>query len=450
MSISKKQLRSLPLLLLCAALNVAMGQHNVLDKVVAVVGNEAILESDMEQEVMQLHAQGRMVDDELRCEIFEHLLVQKLLLAQAKIDSLKINDMAVEQEVEQRIRYFTMQLGSAQKVEEYWHKSMTEIKEQMRQLIREKNLTQQMQGKIAGEVAITPREVEQYYKGMPADSFRMIPEQYVLQQVVKYPPSGSEARYLVRERLLELRERVMKGEKFQTLAVMYSEDPGSARRGGELGLSPREQFVKPFADAAWALRVGQVSQIVETEFGYHIVQCIDVQGELRNLRHILIRPKFSPETQQRASQTLDSVATLIRADSITFERAVIRFSEDKNTRMSGGYVVNPQTQTTRFEKDQLVPTDYRVLRDMKVGEVSAPFASQDMAGNEIYKIIKLREQLPAHRANLEQDYMVIHDEAKSKKQQEVFEAWLQRRIKSAYIRIAPEMRACKLERDWIK
>jgi len=450
MKISIKALRRLALLILCVTFNVATGQQNVLDKVIAVVGNEAILESDMGQELMQLRAQGRMIDEELRCEIFEHLLLQKLLLAQAKIDSLKVHEASVEQEVEQRIRIFTMQLGSAQKVEEYWSKPMFEIKEQMRQFVREKSLTQEMESKIVGNVVITPRDVEFFYKSMPADSFKMIPDQYVIQQIVKYPPSGSEARFLVREKLLELRERVLKGEKFQTLAVMYSEDPGSARRGGEMGLAPREQFLKPFADAAWALKAGQVSQIVETEYGFHIIQCIEIQGELRNLRHILIRPKFSSETQQIASRHLDSVATLIRADSLAFGRAVFLFSEDKNTRMSGGYVVNPQTQTTRFEKDQLVPSDYRVLRDMKVGEVSAPFASQDVSGNEIFKIIKLKELIPAHRANLAQDYMVVHDEAKEKKQQEVFEAWVKKRVQSAYITIAPEMRSCKLERDWVK
>lgn len=438
------------LLLLCVTLNVAVGQQHVLDRVVAVVGNEAILESDMEQEIMQLRAQGRMVDDALRCELFEHLLVQKLLLAQARIDSLTVNDFAVEQEVEQRLRYFTVQLGSTQKVEEYWHKPMFEIKEQMKQFVSEKNLTQQMQSKIVGEVHITPRDVEQYYKSLPADSFPMIPEQFVIQQIAKYPPSGSEARYLVRERMLELRERVLKGEKFQTLAVMYSEDPGSARRGGELGLSPRDQWAKPFADAAWSLKLGQVSQIVETEFGYHIIQCIEIQGELRNLRHILIRPKFSAETQQQASHLLDSVATLIRADSVSFERVVVRYSEDKNTRMSGGYVVNPQTQTTRFEKDQLVPNDYFVLKDMKVGELSSPFESKDQSGNDIFKVIKLKELIPSHRANIAQDYMVVHDIAQGQKQQEVLEAWIQKRIKSAYIMVAPEMRSCKLERQWVK
>lgn len=444
-------MHKITLLFLCViTLNVVMGQQNVLDKVIAVVGNEAILESDMEQEVMQLRAQGRLVDDDLRCEIFEQLLVQKLLLAQARIDSLPVNDMAVDQEVDQRIRYFTVQLGSTQKVEEYWHKPLFEIKEQMRHFVREKNLTQQMQAKIVGEVQITPRDVEVYYKSVSVDSFPMIPEQFVIQQIAKYPPSGSEARYMVREKLLELRERILKGEKFQTLAVMYSEDPGSARRGGELGLSPREQFVKPFADAAWSLKVGQVSQIVETEFGYHIIQCIEIQGDMRNLRHILIRPKFSTETQQQASHLLDSVATLIRADSISFERGVIRYSEDKNTRMNGGYVVNQQTQTTRFEKDQLVPNDYFVLKDMKVGDVSSPFESKDNSGNDIFKVIKLKELIPSHRANIAQDYMVIYEVTKGTKQDEVFEAWIQKRIKTAYITIVPEMRECKLERSWIK
>ncbi len=443
-------IRKAALLALCLTFNVAMSQQNVLDKVVAVVGNEAILESDLEQELMQLQAQGRMVDDAVRCELFEDMLIRKLLLAQARIDSLKEDDMVIDQEVEHRIRYFTMQLGSAQKVEEYWHKPMFEIKENLRQFMREQNLTQLMRRELVKNVIITPRDVEQYYKSLSADSLQMIPDQYVIQQIAKYPPSGSEARYLVREKMLELRERVLKGEKFSTLAVMYSED-GSARRGGELGLSPREQFVKPFADAAWQLKVGQVSQIVETEFGYHLIQCFDIQGDMRNLRHILIRPKFSSETQLQVTRVLDSIADYIRADSMTFEQAV-RYSEDKNTRLSGGYVVNQQsaTPTTRFDKDQLLPADYIVLRDMKVGEVSSAFASKDQSGNEIFKIIKFTEFIPSHRANLAQDYTVIQDESKYTKQQQVVEEWIQKRIKTAYIVISPEMQGCKLQREWIK
>jgi peptidyl-prolyl cis-trans isomerase SurA len=439
------------LLLLCFTFTAVTGQQNVLDKVLAVVGNEALLESDVEMELMQLRAQGQQVDDETRCNIFEQLLLQKLLLAQARLDSLKENDLAVAQEVEQSIRRISVQLGSTQEVEKYFGKPLFQIKEDWTAQMKERNLTQQMQMNIVSGVLTTPRDVEVYYKSQAADSFPMIPDQYVIQQIARYPPSGSEARFQVREKLLELRERVMNGEKFQALAVMYSEDQNSARRGGELGMRTREEFVKPFADAAFALKPGQVSQIVETEFGFHIIQMSEKRDEMANLRHILIHPKFSPETQQEAVHLLDSVATLIRADSISFEGGVLRYSEDKNTRLSGGYVVNPQTLSTRFEKDQLIPNDYYVLRNMKVGEISAPFESKDNSGNDIFKIVKFKEFIPSHRANFEQDYMVIHSIAQNKKQQETFDAWVTKRIQSAYIFIEPDMRSCKFSREgWVK
>ncbi|MDR0566198.1 MAG: peptidylprolyl isomerase [Prevotellaceae bacterium] len=439
------------LLMLCFTFTTVTGQQNVLDKVLAVVGNEALLESDIEMELMQLRAQGQVVDEETRCYIFEQLLLQKLLLAQAKLDSLKENELAVTQEVEQNIRRISVQLGSAQEVEKYFGKPLFQLKEEWTAQMRERNLTQQMQMNIVSAVQTTPRDAEIYYHSQAPDSFPMIPDQYVIQQIARYPPSGSEARFQVREKLLELRERVMNGEKFQALAVMYSEDQASARRGGELGMRTREEFVKPFSDAAFSLKPGQVSQIVETEFGFHIIQMNEKRDEMANLRHILIRPKFSPETQQEASRLLDSVAGLIRADSLSFEAGVVRYSEDKNTRLSGGYVVNPQTLATRFEKDQLIPNDYYALRDMKVGEISAPFESKDNSGNDIFKIIKFKEFIPSHRASYEHDYMVIHDIAKNKKQQETFDAWVAKRIQSAYIFIEPDMRSCKFSREgWVK
>ncbi|MDR2814214.1 MAG: peptidylprolyl isomerase [Prevotellaceae bacterium] len=439
------------LLMLCFTFSAVTGQQNVLDKVLAVVGNEALLESDVELELMQLRAQGQLADDETRCYIFEQLLLQKLLLAQAKLDSLKENDMAVTQEVEQNIRRISAQLGGTQEVERYFGKPLFQLKEEWTAQMRERNLTQQMQMNIVSTVLTTPRDVEMFYKSQAADSFPMIPDQYVIQQIARYPPSGSEARFQVREQLLKLRERIMNGEKFQALAVMYSEDQSSARRGGELGMRAREEFVKPFADAAFALKPGQVSQIVETEFGFHIIQMSEKRDEMASLRHILIRPKFSAETQQEASRLLDSVAKLIRADSISFEQGVVRYSEDKNTRLSGGYVINPQTLATRFEKDQLIPNDYYVLRDMKAGAISAPFESKDNSGNDIFKIIKFKEFIPSHRANFEQDYMVIHDIAKNKKQQATFDAWIAKQVQSAYIFIEPDMRSCKFSREgWVK
>ncbi|MDR3297162.1 MAG: peptidylprolyl isomerase [Prevotellaceae bacterium] len=447
---NKKWYRMAGVMLACMLGSAGVGQQNVLDKVLAVVGNEALLESDLDVELMQLRAQGQLVDDETTCRIFEQLLTQKLLLAQARLDSLKENDMWIEQRLEQQMRSSVLQLGSTQAVESFYGKSVAQIKHEWTLRLREMSLTQQMHENIVSKVQLTPHDVQRYYLEQSPDSFPMLPEQYVIQQIARYPPSGNEVRFAVREKLLELRERVMNGDKFQTLAVMYSEDPGSARRGGELGFNSREGFVKPFSDAAFALKPGQVSQIVETEYGFHIIQMIERKDDMANLRHILIRPKFSGETQQQASRLLDSVATLIRADSITFERAVMRYSEDKNTRLNNGYAVNPQTLSTRFDKDQLA-TDYYVLRDMKVGQISAPFESKDNSGNDIYKTIKLTELIPAHRATYEQDYMVVLEIAKAKQQQKAFEEWIGKRIKTSYIVIDADMRSCQFSHNgWIK
>jgi peptidyl-prolyl cis-trans isomerase SurA len=420
----------------------------VIDEVAAVVGNEPIWTSDIEQELMQQKAQGRAESFELRCEIFENLLVQKLLLAQARLDSLKVNEMGVKQGVDERLRYFTAQLGGAQEVERHFGKSMAQIRSDLTDYMRDLSLTQQMQHSISSKVPPTPRDARQYYQSMPPDSFPMLPQQYIIQQIVRYPPSGKQAKFDVREQLIELRERILKGEKFSALAVLYSEDPGSAKRGGELGMRSREEYVKPFAEAAWNLKPNQVSQIVETEFGFHIIQLIEKQGEMANLRHILLKPKFSAQTQQQAARLLDSIAALIAADSITFERAAMFYSEDKETRMGGGFVINPANQTNRFEKDQLQPADYFEMQKLKLGQVSHSFASKDLRGSDIFKILRVKQIIPAHRADWEQDYGLIYDITAHHHQQKLLEEWIDKAIARTIIKISPAMRACTLKRHW--
>jgi peptidyl-prolyl cis-trans isomerase SurA len=325
---------------------------------------------------------------------------------------------------------------------------MSQIRSDLQDYMNEHSLTQQMQQTIMNKAPLTPRDARQYYESQSPDSFPMIPQQYVIQQIVRYPPSGKQAKFDVREQLIELRERVMKGEKFSTLAVMYSEDPGSAKRGGEMGMRSREEFVKPFSDAAFSLKPNQVSQVVETEFGFHIIQMVEKRGDMANLRHILLKPKFSIETQTQASNLLDSVAHIIQTDSITFEQAALRFSEDKETRLNGGYVINPATQTHRFEKDQLQPSDYFEIQKLKVGEVSHSFPSKDSKGNDIFKIIKIKEILPTHRTNWEHDYGLIYEIAMQKQQLQVFDKWINKAITTTIIKISPAMEKCELKRQW--
>jgi len=318
-------------------------------------------------------------------------------------------------------------------------------------VISEQQLTQQMKQKIVEKVTVTPSEIKNFYQTLPTDSLPVIPEQYKLQEISMYPPASSEAKFRVKEKLLDLRSRILKGERFSMLAVAYSEDLASAKKGGELGLRTRDELVKPFADAAFLLSEGQVSQIVETEYGFHIIQMIEKRKNQVNVRHILLKPQFTSDMLVDAQNKLDSVANLIKKDSLTFEKACAIYSEDKKSRMNGGLVVNPSNNTQYFEKEQLPPSDYYVIKELKKGSVSAPFESRDASANVIFKIIKLNEILPSHKANLDDDFDIIQRMSKQGKEQELFMKWVKEKQKTTYIKIDPAYKGCKFKSEgWIK
>ncbi len=430
----------------------AVAQSGLIDKVVAVVGKEMVLLSDVESEINLMRLQGTTTPDaDLRCEVFENLLLQKLLLAQARIDSLRATDDMVSEQIERRLRQIVMQLGSEKAVEEYFKKPMFQLKKDWREPIQEQILTQQMQGTLMRDIPITPNEVEQAYKRIAKDSLPIVPTQYVLRQIIVNPPAN-EAKFQVRERLLEIRDRIVKGEKFSTLAILYSEDPSNAMRGGELGLRHKQEYTAAFSDAAIALKPGQVSPIVETEFGFHLIQMIEKDGpEMFNARHILLKPKYTSTNRSAAFQKLDSIATMVRNGEMTFEKAAIKLSEDPKSNANGGLMVNDANLSSRFEKDQLNPADYAALRTMQQGDISMPYESQDRLGNTQYKIIYLEELIPAHTANVQDDYSVIQRLAKQQRQQVSFEKWIKQKQASTYIRIDPLFHDCRFERaGWIK
>ncbi|MGE0078862.1 MAG: peptidylprolyl isomerase [Bacteroidales bacterium] len=425
--------------------------QNVIDQVIAVVGGERILLSDIEQEIMRMKMQGDITKDNDRCNILEQILIQKLLLTQSKVDSLTINDASVDMEIDRRLKYFINQIGSEKGLEEYFKKPMYEIKDDLRELIGEQQLTQQMRQKIVEKVAITPSEVKSFYKSVPSDSLPMLPDQYELQQIMIFPPSTAEAKYQVKEKLLEIRDRVLKGERFSTLAVAYSEDRASAIRGGELGMRSRDELVKAFADAAFNLKEGQVSNIVETEYGFHIIQMIENKGDRVNVRHILMKPQYSSDMMSQAIAKLDSISTLIKNDSLTFERSAMKFSEDKKSNLNGGLVINPYTNTSLFEKDQLQPSDFYVIKELKVGDMSAPFESRDDHANVVFKIVKVKRIINAHRANIKDDYDVIQSLAKRSIEDDILKEWIAKKQKTTFIRIDPSFRNCNFEsKGWIK
>lgn len=425
--------------------------QTVIDQVVAVVGSERILLSDIEQELLRMKMQGSLSGENDRCILLEQMLTHKLLVNQSKIDSIEVNVSSIESEIDRRLKYFINQIGSEKALESYFNKPMYEIRDDLREVIEEQQLTQQMRQKIIDKVKITPSEVNSFYKNTPTDSLPKIPEQYELQQIMIFPPSSAEAKFQVKEKLLEIRERILKGERFSTLAVAYSEDRASAIRGGELGFRSREELVKTFADVAFGLKEGQVSQIVETEYGFHIIQMIENKGEKVNVRHILMKPQFTSSMTAQAIAKLDSIATLIKSDSIKFEIAAIRFSEDKKSNLNGGLVINQYTNTSLFEKDHLQPSDFYVIRDLKVGEMSSPFESRDEHANVVFKIIKIKRVVKAHTANIKDDYDVIQSLAKQSMESDILKEWIEKKQKVTFIRIDPSFKSCKFEsKGWIK
>lgn len=425
--------------------------QNVIDQVVAIVGGERILLSDIEQEVLRMKMQGALTGDNDRCQLLEQMLTHKLLVNQSKIDSIEVNIASIESEIDRRLKYFINQIGSEKALENYFNKPMYEIKDDLREVIEEQQLSQQMRQKIIDKVKITPSEVKSFYKNTPTDSLPKIPEQYELQQILIFPPSSAEAKFQVKEKLLEIRERILKGERFSTLAVAYSEDRASAIRGGELGFRSRDELVKAFADVAFGLKEGQVSQIVETEYGFHIIQMIESKGDKVNVRHILMKPQFSSDMTAQAIAKLDSIATLIKSDSIKFEHAAMRFSEDKKSNLNGGLVINLYTNTSLFEKEHLQPSDFYVIRDLKVGEMSAPFESRDEHANVVFKIVKIKRIVKAHTANIKDDYDVIQGLAKQSMESDILKEWIEKKQRVTFIRIEPSFKSCKFEsKGWIK
>jgi peptidyl-prolyl cis-trans isomerase SurA len=427
-------------------------QRMIIDKIVAIVGDNTILESDVQMQYEQMRRQGAIpVGQASRCKILEDIMVQKLLYHLAKLDSLPLDPGEVERQLDARLDYFVKMIGSRKALEDFYHKSFLEIKDDLRDEVREQVLAGKEQNNIIQDVTITPGEVRSFYRKLPKDSIPLIPEQYLIQQIQINPPYSEEAKIAARQKLLDLRKRIIEGERFSTLAILYSEDPGTARRGGELGFMGKAELDKDFARVAFSLKKGQVSPIVETRFGYHIIQLIDRKGDMINVRHILIKPKLSAEAIRRANHLLDSIARQIRIDSLSFEKAAFLYSEDDETRTTGGLVLNPNTGESRFDMSQLDKKTGQLVDKMKEGEISDPFQIVDNSGNTVFKIIRLKKVVPAHRANLQLDYELLANMAKQEKQKEVFNEWVEEKLQTTYVHIDDEYKNCKFQyKGWIK
>lgn len=432
----------------------AQKYDGIIDKTVALVGNSMILLSQIESEVQMMQFQGYVSDRNLRCEVLENMMVSKLFYTQAQLDSLAVNPDMVDAALEDRVNNILSQLGGEEQVEKYFGKPLHKLRQEWRETFMEQNLAQEMQREVAGKITeVTPKEVQQFYKSAPKDSLPIIPTQYQYSQIVLYP-NVERAKLAVRERMLEFRQRILDGEKLSVLATLYSEDPGSAMRGGELGMASRSIFWPAFSDAAMSLKEGQVSPIVETPDGFHIIQLITKSGDMFNARHILLKPKYTVEDRDSAFIRLDSIRTVVLEDSLTFDQAARIYSQDAKSRTNGGQVSDPGTGAPMFDVDRLKPADYNVLKNMKEGEVSQPFESVDdegRSGNTVYKIVRLEKIRPSHPASFEEDFNVLLDIATNQKSVREIEKFIKEKQETTYIVIDPMFQKCDFRRDgWVK
>lgn len=444
-----------PILLLISVIISAAtyAQDNIIDQVVWVVGDEAILKSEVEEERLNALMEHRDLDGDPYCVIPEQLAIQKLFLNQAEIDSIEVTESEVIARLDAQLNFMIQQIGSEEKVEEYFNKTMTQIREKLRQNIHDGLTAQRMQQEIVGEIKVTPAEVRNFFNQLPYDSIPYIPTNVEVQIITREPKVPQKEVDAVKAQLREFTDRINSGEtSFSTLALLYSEDPGSRMRGGELGFMGRGQLLPEFANVAFNLQdPNKVSKIVETEYGFHIIQLIEKRGDRINCRHILLRPHIPSEAIDSAMLTLDSIADNIRNAKYTFEQAALYLSDDKDTRLNNGLIPNPYDNTSKFEMQQLPQEIARVVDALKVGEISDPFTMVTDNGMEVCAIVKLKTKTEGHKATISEDYQRLKDLVTQQMGEEKLKEWIKEKLKTTYVRIDPAWRNCDFKYEgWIK
>jgi peptidyl-prolyl cis-trans isomerase SurA len=428
-----------------------LGQENgkIIDQVIAQVGGNIVLESEVEAQYMQYVMQEGITSnsENVKCSLLETMLYQKLLLNQAELDSVTVSDAQVESEMDRRLRHYIAMIGSPEKFEEFYGKSILEFKDDLRDQVKELIMVEEVQRTITSNVKVTPSEVKAFFRKIPNDSLPTINSEVELSQIVKLPPINYDEIEKVKTKLEEIRLRVINGESFATLAILYSEDPGSAKNGGELGLFGRGEMFPEFEASAFTLKSGEVSELVETEAGFHILQLIERRGEYINVRHILVRPKVSPLDLAKAKIELDSIAELIENNAYSFEEAVVKFSDDPS-KNNGGILINPMTGNSLFDSDQMDPKVFFVVDKLKAGEISSPVQFQTEDGKDAYRILYLKSRTDPHKANLKQDWDKIQEWALEQKKQETIGEWINEKSEDTYIKINDKYNSCVFLNTW--
>lgn len=452
-SVKTKSIILLAVLLLTGAAYVSAGTDNVAEEVAWVVGDQPIWKSEIEEAYQTMLYEKMPIAGDPYCVIPEQLAIEKLYLHQAELDTVVAPDSWVMNQVEAYLNNYINNFGSKEKVEQYFHKSIPAMRESLREMISNRSRVQQVQQNLTSKIKATPADVRRYFEKLPEDSVPWVPLQVEVQIFSVSPSVSREAVEDVKARLRSFSDQVNKGESpFSTLAILYSEDPGSAVRGGELGFMGRGELVPEFAAVAFNLNdPKKVSKVVETQFGYHIMQLIEKRGDRVNVRHILLRPKVAEKDLTEAVNRLDSLRMDINDGKFTFEEAVTVLSQDKDTRNNRGRMVNPTTGSTRFEMDQLPQEISRLVNDMQPGDISQPFIMTDPKTNrEKVAFVKLTSRIPGHRANISDDYQLVKDMYENSRREEVLNTWLAKKIKNTYIRIEDGWKNCDFKHDWNK
>ena len=426
---------------------------DIIDKVVGVVGEEIILKSEVETQLLQYIQSGAPTTIETRCNLYEDIMYQKLLLHQSKLDSIEVGEDQIESEMQRRLAYFISQIGSEKKLEEFYNKSILEIKAEFHDVIRDQILVQMMEQKIMDGIELTPSEVKNYFKNIPKDSLPYINSEVELAQIVIKPKISDREKEVAKIKIDGYRKDILAGlSKFEVIATLYSSDPGSAAQGGSLGYMLLDNFVPEFADAARKLKVGDLSEVIETEYGYHIMEVLNRRGEEYEIRHILLSPKVNPYDLVKAKNQLDSIASLIdEIDTLNFGIAATLFSDDEETKQNGGRLINYMTGASKFDMAQLGQMDATLsftIDKMEEGDISKPIATQLPDGSQAYRLVKIMSRTDPHIVNMADDYQRIKEAAKVQKQAEKLSNWITKKAVKTYIKIDNTFSTCEFENNW--
>jgi len=418
----------------------------IVDQIIARVGDKIILQSDLEASYTQWMQMGNYASTQAKCGILEELIIQKLLLNQAEIDSIEVTENELNQQIDARLNMFINQFGSVAEMENFLNKSIFDIKKELKRALESQIVADRMKSKITEDVTLTPAEVSNYYKKLNSDSIPLVDISFEVRQILIYPKLSPEDEKVSYDKLNEIREKIVtEGKRFEAMARMYSDDEGSRRNGGELGFMSRIELDPTFASVAFSLQPDEVSPIVKTKFGYHIIQLIERKGDKINVRHILVKQFIPNEAKQKAIATADSIKKLIVENKITFINAATLYSEDENSKNNGGYVFNQMTGSVKFLVAELPPLMKYEIMNLPEKEVSEPILSLDDNGQDVVKIYTIQSKTPQHVANLKDDYQLIYNKALDKKNQEIFYDWVKDQQKNVYISINKQYKDCNFK-----